>query len=190
MAVVPMQKINLLVHQSDKPKVLAFLQEKAVLQITDVGELEEGLQKLELDKEGHDLEYRVAELDFAIQFLSEYEEKKKGLQAMIDGDSVKSGFDELKKIAENYQFEDMVERCKSIEEEMVNLKNEVKSIHVLQDKLTPWKNLKYPLDTPPETESSMALYTSAPLKDWEPLKTEVPNLSKSQTLEDAKFIII
>ena len=196
MAVVPMQKINLLVHQSDKPKVLAFLQEKGVLQITDVGELEEGLERLDLDKEGHELEYRVAELDFAIQFLSKYEEKKKGLQAMIDRDSVKLGFDEFKKIAESYQFEDMVERCKSIEEEMVNLKNEIKSIHALQDKLLPWQNLKYPLDTPPETESSMVLYMSIPLKDWEPFKTEVLNLSKllvlreETTIEDKIYVQI
>ena len=135
MAVVPMQKINLLVHQGDKPKALAFLQEKGVLQITDAGELGEDLAKLDMDKEGHELEYRVAELDFAIQFLSKFEKKKKGLQAKIDGDAVDVDFDELKKIAENYQFEDMVERCKSMEEEMVNLKNEIKSIDSLQEKL-------------------------------------------------------
>ena len=153
MAVVPMQKISLLVHQADKPKVLAFLQEKGVLQISSVGELPEGMEKMELDKEGHELELRTAELDFAVNFLSRFEVKKKGLQAMIDGDSVKLSEKEMEEIAKDYQFEDMVERCRSMEEEMVNLKNEVKSVHGLQEKLEPWKHLKYPLSAPAETDT-------------------------------------
>jgi V/A-type H+-transporting ATPase subunit I len=176
MAIVPMQKISLLVHKNDKPKVVGFLQEKGVLQVVDCGEVE-GLEKLELDKESHELELHTAELDFAVQFLSRFEEKKKGLQARIDGDAVKLSVDEMEKIVKDYQFEDMVERCKSMEEEMVNLKNEIKSIHAMQAKLMPWKEMNYSLAEPKETESSSALYVSAPLKDFEEFKKEVLKVS-------------
>jgi len=188
MSVVPMQKISLLVHLADKPDVLALLQKKGVLQITDSGEVDENLEKMDLDKEGHELEYRVAELDFAIQFLNKFEQKKKGLQAMIDGDSVQIKTDELKKIAKEYQFADMVERCKSMEEEMVNLKNEIKSIHSLQDKLGSWTHLKYKLDIPQETDNTVALYISIALKDWEQFKMEAINLSELVALAEDRII--
>ena len=70
MAVVPMQKISLLIHSAEKAKVLAFLQKKGVLQITDIKNIE-NLKKLEAEEGGHDLEYRLAELDFAIKFFVE-----------------------------------------------------------------------------------------------------------------------
>ncbi len=188
MAVVPMQKISLLVHQADKPKVLAFLQEKGVLQIADIGELAEGMSKLELDKESHELEFRIAELDFAVQFLSKYEQKKKGMQAMIDGDSVKLNYEEMEGIAKDYQYEDMVGRCKSMEDEMVNLKNEIKSIHSVQEKLMPWRHLKYALNTSSESESSVSLHVSVPLKDWSLFKEELVALSKMIAIGKEKVI--
>ena len=188
MAVVPMQKISLLVHEGDKPDVLALLQEKGVLQITNVSETSEILKKMDLDKEGHELEYRVAELDFAIQFLSRFEQKKKGLQAMIDGDAVKLKGGELEKIAGEYQFSDMVERCKSMEEEMVNLKNEIKSIHSLQEKLDPWTHLAYALNTPLETDNTVALYISIAAKEWEVFKMEAINLSDLTALTEERII--
>lgn len=196
MAVVPMQKISLLVHQGDKPKVLAFLQEKGVLQITDVGQIDENLTKLELDEEGHELEFKIAELDFAIQFLSRFEKKKKGMQAMIDGSSVELKIDELKETAKNYEFQDMVDRCRSMEEEMVGLKNEIKSIHALQDKLAPWKHISHPLNTSPETENSISLFLCVPVKNWQNFKKEATDLSNllvfanKKTIEDKVYVQI
>lgn len=177
MAVVPMQKVSLVVHQADKPKVLSFLQEKGVLQVSDVKEVVGGLVKMELDNESHELEFRVAELDFAIQFLSKFEEKRKGIQAMIDGDSVKVKYDKLKQTAENYQYQDMVDRCRTIEEEMVSLKNELKSIHLLQEKLAPWSHLHFSLSGGYTTKTSTLLFVAIPFKEWSLFKEGVMKLS-------------
>ncbi len=196
MAVVPMQKVSLLVHHGDKPKVLAFLQEKGVLQVTDVEESMEGLTKMELDDESHELEFRVAELDFAVQFLSKFEAKKKGLQAMVDGDTFKIGYEKLKEVAESYQYPDMVERCRTMEEEMVSLRNEIKSIHVIQEKLGPWKHLRFSLSGGYESASSMLMFVAVPFKEWNSFKEEVSKLSelvalgKESRFEDKMFVQI
>jgi len=194
MAVVPMQKVSLLVHQGDKPAVLAFLQEKGALQVSDVDESPEGLSKMELDKESHELEFRVAELDFAVQFLSKFEAKKKGLQALVDGDTLKVGYKKLKETVENYQFQDMVERCRTMEEEMVGLKNEIKSIHALQEKLTPWTHLRFSLSGGHESETSVLLFLAVPFKDWPSFKEEVSKISeliavgKEKRIEDKVYV--
>jgi len=176
-----MQKVSLLVHRGDKPSVLEFLQEKGILQVTSVKTSDNGVSRMELDKESHELEFRVAELDFAINFLAKYELKKKGLQAMVDGDSFEIGYNKMKEIAENYQYMDMVERCRTMEEEMVNLRNEVKSIHLIQEKLIPWKYLNFSLAGGYDSKIAVALFVTVPSKAWDSFKNVL--------LEKSNFIV-
>ncbi|MBU0727445.1 V-type ATP synthase subunit I [Patescibacteria group bacterium] len=183
MALVPMQKINLFVHKKDKPKVMSFLQEKGVLHVTNAEAKEDDLEILGYDEETHRLQYKVAELDFAVNFLAKYEEKKKGLQAMIDGTSVKTNSKEIEELVKGYEFQEVVDRCKSVEEEMVRLSNEVKAIHVTQERLQPWSHYKAPLSTPSETESSAVVFLVIPLKNWEEFKNQVINISKLVVIE-------
>ncbi|PIZ71914.1 hypothetical protein COY07_04080 [Candidatus Peregrinibacteria bacterium CG_4_10_14_0_2_um_filter_43_11] len=183
MAVVPMQKISLLFHKKDKQKVLSFLQDKGVLHLVDMKADVDNLESLGLSDEGHALQYKVAELDFAIHFLSKYESKKKGLQAMIDGDSFPMAPDKVEEIGKHYEFKEVVERCKSVESEMAHLSNEVKEIHLDQAKLAPWFKLSTPLDVPRETETVVSLFASFSKSVWEAVKTEMLNLSELLVIE-------
>lgn len=179
MAVVPMQKISLFVHKKDKSKVIDFLQDKGVLHITDTIIDDENIQKLDADDETRDIQYTVAKLDFACTFLAKFEEKKRGLQAMIDGKSVKiKDNNEVEKVAKKFQFNEVVDRCKSVEEEMVHLNNEIKDIHNLQATLNCWSHLKESLDIPRETENAVLQFISIPLEELEGLKAELLKLSK------------
>jgi len=179
MAVVPMQKISLFVHKKDKPKTIDFLQDKGVLHITDVPVDKKELEELDADEETRELQYKVARLDFACTFLAKFEEKKKGLQAKIDGKSVKVKNDEeVKKIVKKFQFDEVVDRCKSVEEEMVHLHNEIKDIHNLQKTLNCWAHLKESLDMPRETENTVLQFISVASEDWLALKSELLALSK------------
>jgi V/A-type H+-transporting ATPase subunit I len=195
MAIVPMQKISLFVHKKDKPKVVDFLQDKGVLHITDTAIDKKDLEELDMDDETRDLQYIVARLDFACTFLAKFEEKKKGLQAKIDGKSVKVDDDkEIEKIADKFQFNEVVDRCKSVEEEMVHLNNEIKDINNLQKTFNCWTHLQMSLDIPHETENAVLQFISVPLEEWEILKTELLNLSKlvdvgfDNTIEDQVYV--
>jgi V/A-type H+-transporting ATPase subunit I len=197
MAVVPMQKISLFVHKKDKPKVIDFLQNKGVLHITDVSVDKKDLEKLDMDDETRDLQYKVARLDFACTFLAKFEEKRKGLQAKIDGNSVKVKNDEeIEKTAKKFKFDEFVDRCKSVEEEMVRLHNEIKDIHNLQKTLNCWSHLKESLDMPRETENTVLQFISMPLEEYEKLKSELKKLSKlidvgyENTIEDQVYVQI
>ncbi len=178
-----MQKINLWVHKEDKPKSMAFLQSKGVLHITDVSDEHEALTPMEIGEEGHELEVDVAQLDFAVNFLAQYEAPKKGLQAKIDGPAVKTHISNVEDTVKNFQFKDVVTRCQSVEEQLVNLHNEEKALNADKEKLMPWRHLTCDLDTPRETPTVISLFVTLALKDWEEFKTELLNLSDLLVLE-------
>ncbi|MBU0706262.1 V-type ATP synthase subunit I [Patescibacteria group bacterium] len=183
MAVVPMQKIGLLAYKGDKDQILSFLQNLGVLHLSDASSEEIELRAVELSESLHDLHYKVAELDFAIRFLAPFETKKKGVQAMVDGDSVKSDSEEVEDLSRTYKFKSVVEECKKLEEEMVGLPNERKGLLDLQTKLRPWTQYEPRLSEEKETETACSIFATVPFKEWEALKIEILNLSKLVVLE-------
>lgn len=183
MAIVPMQKINLFVHKEDKPKVLAYLQGKGVLHITNTPIDAEGCLALDMDDEGRQIEIDVAQLDFAVNFLSKYEAPKKGIQAKIDGPAVDARASDIEEIVKTFEFKDVVNRCESVEEQLVNLHNEEKALIAEREKLSPWIHLTSDLGAPRKTETVFSNFIILPLKDWEAFKNELLNLSPLVVLE-------
>lgn len=183
MAIVPMQKISLLVHKENKPKVVGFLQSRGVLHIEDIKTELEGLEAMDIDKEGHELEMSVAQLDFVIKFLSKYETRKKGIQAAIDGDQVNVDIGKMKEIVKSYKFKEIVIRAESAEEQLVDLHNEEKASNDDLEKLMPWRHLKSDLGNPRETRHVSSLFVIIPTKDWEAFKTELIAISPLLILE-------
>ncbi len=183
MAIVSMQKINLFVHKEDKPKVVAYLQGKGILHVTDSAVEQEGCCALDMDDEGRQLEVDVAQLDFAVKFLAKYEAPKKGIQAKIDGSAVDTHFSEIEEVLKKFEFKDVVSRCESVEEQLVNLHNEEKALNADQEKLSPWRHLQSNLNAPRKTETVFSTFAVLPVKDWEAFKTELLNLSPLVILE-------
>ena len=183
MAVVPMQKIGLLTHKEEKEQILSFLQEKGVMHLENTQAGEADLKALEPSEDLHGLYYKVAELDFAIKFLSSYEVKKKGLQSMVDGDSVKASREEVEEVKHSFNWKPVVEKCKELEESMVDLENEKKSLADLQDKLKPWSYHPAPLDEARETGTSVSIFGMVSMKDWEALRSELIALSELLVIE-------
>lgn len=182
MAVVPMQKIGMLVHKQEKEEILNFLQDKSVLHLTDA-QGEEGLAPAELSEDLHQLHYQAAELEFAIHFLSRFETKKKGLQAMVDGDIVKASQEDIDVVKVDFKWKKAVETCKNLEEAMVDLQNEKKILTELREKLSPWTHHQAPLNEPRETQTSKSLFASCPLKEWNELKSEIAGSSELAVIE-------
>ena len=183
MAIVPMQKISLFVYKNDKPKVVEFLQSKGVLHVMDTPAEEGKLQKMEQDEEGRVLEFNVAQLEFAVNFLKKFEQKKKGLQAMIDGDAVQTNANEVQEVVEKFEFKEVVERCQSVEEELISLHNEEKSIKATEKQLEPWKSLGHTLDFPRETKHITSFFISLPLKDWAVFRANLFRISSLIVLD-------
>jgi len=176
MAIVPMQKISLFVHKEDKLNVVDFLHAQGVLHISDADSCVD-LDRMPIDEEGGKLDLTLAQLDFAVNFLSKYEVKKKGLQAMIDGDAVQINPTDIETIANGFEFQDAIARCQSVEEELNSLHNEEKDLISQNNKLTPWKSLQILLNAPTETSHTKSFFTVIPQKDWDTFKTELLNIS-------------
>ncbi|MBN2087077.1 V-type ATP synthase subunit I [Candidatus Peregrinibacteria bacterium] len=178
-----MQKINLFVTKKDKKKVMSFLQDKGVLHLTGVS-VEEPLESMGHDDESHELQYKVAELDFAIKFLSGFEKKKKSLQAIVDGDSVKvSSKSDLEEVVTGFSYDELIERCKSVESEMNSLANEVKDLNDTRERLAPWSSYNDSLSVPCETNTAAATFAILPLKTWKEFRDKVVSLSDLVVVE-------
>jgi len=182
MAVVPMQKIGMLISKQEKEEILSFLQEKKVLHLTDAVPTE-GLAPAELSEDLNNLHYRVAELEFGINFLARFETKKKGLQAMVDGNSVKTKEAEIESVKEDFKWKPVVESCKGLEEVIVDLNNEKKTLAELQARLKPWTHHTAPLSEPRETDTARSIFAAAPIKEWEALKREILAHSELAVIE-------
>jgi len=178
-----MQKIHLLVHKKDKARTLAFLQEKGVLHVTETKVNKEEFVLSGVENDSHDLQYTVAELDFAVHFLAGYEKKKKGFQAMVDGDSVSVDPKKLEDIAKNYEYKEVVKRCQSVEKEMVTLANEIKELKALEERILPWKGLPYSLVDKPETNTVTVIFAALPPKQWDAFRKKALAVSNEVLIE-------
>jgi V/A-type H+-transporting ATPase subunit I len=181
MAIVPMQKVNIVLHKKDRNKVLHFLQEKSVFHVSDVKTDREDVRIVPEDTNA--LQFKVAELDFSIRFLARFESKKKGLQAMLDGDAVHASAAEVAEVVKGFDYSKVVESCQALEEQLVTFHNESKNVKQLIEKLSPWVHYEAPLNAPMETDTSQALFVSVPLKDWDAFRDEVNQLSKLLVIE-------
>ncbi len=140
-----MQKIQVIGLREKLEKAMAFLQEKNIMEIKELSdEMSERVKPA--TKHDHDLELKLANLDFAIKLLSDYE--KNGLlpsPIILNAHNIES-------IAKTFNYEEAIKQAQKLEEEMVATKNRLTEIDQEEKELEPWKGLAVHLDTPHTTK--------------------------------------
>lgn len=175
MAVTPMQKIRLYGMKKDLKKVLGVLQEGGIMQIEEVA-LGEGKKESELlqplVKEEHELDYLLANIDFAIKTLTPYAPKRP-IWAGKTTLGPESALGTLKEFA----YDKVVKKCQTTEEKQVAARNEQNALGNEEALLIPWKNLKTSLNTTHETKTVRISYGTMPISEYETLHRELHALS-------------
>ena len=159
MAIVEMQKIRLYIHKGETSSVLRALQKLGVVEFTDVSIKDLPLKQRE--KVAFEFNYVSSRLDFAVDFLSKYAPKKKGLRGAIEGDRVFATGSKIYKIANSFYYNDTIDAAQTLEEKLNNAKTKIKALQDEKALLTNWTNLKIPLSTPLETEKTLSIYITA-----------------------------
>ncbi|MBU1018541.1 MAG: hypothetical protein ABII07_04455 [Patescibacteria group bacterium] len=170
MSVVPMQKIQIIGIREQLDTALKLLQKKKILEIHRLSE--EIIEKISpAQKHDHDLELKLANLDFAIKLLSNYE--KKGLFP----DPIILKAKNLEAIAETFNYEEVIQLCQGHEEKLVEARNRLTAIEQEETTLVPWKNLEIHLDTPTITTHTKLILGVASKMEYEDFKAKIAKLN-------------
>jgi len=167
MAVVPMQKIKIVVHSSRKEELLELLQAKGALEISDITDNKTDVNQSVLDHEHHDVEYMLAKISFAIDFLKDYEQKKTGIAAMLQGDIVDVTSETFDAITQQFAYMDVVEKIEGVDAELNTINNRIKELSEESVILKPWENLTHSLGQSWETSLTRMVVGSINKDDLE-----------------------
>lgn len=150
MAVVPMSKVRILLHQEYRSKVLELLHSKEVMQITDTTNTLN--TEKDYSEKVHEIALVLAEIEFALSFLADYAPQHSGFDKLILGEKVKvESLNEVDFVRQNFDYKDVIEKCKALEAETNRVNNRLAEIDLEVENLTIWNNLKLDLNLSRET---------------------------------------
>lgn len=164
MAVLAMEKVQILGLKKDLQDVLSYLQESGLMQIDDVRSSDD-VELENLAKKDHEVDYAVAKLDFAIKFLKDYAPKRP-----IWAGQPTLSVDEALGTVKSFNYEKVIKECEKLEEDFVADQNEKNQLTAEAALLENWKKLPFDLDVERETETSRIHIGLVPVAEYENFK--------------------
>ncbi len=178
MAVLAMEKVQILGMKTDLEKVLALLQKRGVMQVEEISEGTE-LELENIEKEDHDIDFIVANTDFAIKLLTPYAAKrpiwagKPTLTSESAIGTVKGGFD----------YRAIIKECQTAEEKHNADQNTQTALEAEEALLLNWKKLRFKLDVPRETSHVNIHLGEVPTLEYDALKKALKGLGELTNIE-------
>ena len=167
MAIVAMQKVAILAHSSLREEVISFLHEEGVVEITEASDA--------IAVDHTDVDVRRADLQFAIQTLTEVASKE------TKAASAKAAeVEDIMKAAKHTDVRGIVEELRKLEELDTNAERESQEAQMLVEQLDLWTPLQE--DLTPETVSNTTVRFLGTLPDLQrdalrdALKAELPKV--------------
>ena len=184
MSVVSMKKIKLIASSRHRQSLLDVLQSHGALEITEIipeDQNEESI-KTELSPDqldtAHSAELNIANIDFALKLIRPFAKQR----SIFEG-PVKLSISKVKEKAQSFDFDEVVDKCKAIEVQMVALKNEYTALSSLQLELEPWQSLSMPLDYVGMTDRTKTIIGTVQKTAFPQFKEEVSKVSNFLVLE-------
>ncbi len=148
MAISRMKKLNIIGFAPDKDKVLKIIQDNELVEITSIKDAPDFYNETETEKE--DVEGKINNLDFALEYLSQFEEKKGGMFAGLEQDIInKKSFEDITK---KIDIDKTCEEISNIYRRLSEIENEVQHHETIIDGLRQWEKLDIPVEKLTETE--------------------------------------
>lgn len=162
MAIVPMQKVRLLVHRDDVDQALLVLQKHGAMQFTEVS-----LADLEKQEAVFPHANLLPRVQHAAQFLAPYAPKVGLFQSLREG--TRSTFSEAalaKRAAETDDIEAIVSDVEALQVEFAEKNEAVRRLEERQQVLTSWKQLPFKLaDLETELTTTVLVARTNPRKE-------------------------
>jgi len=160
MAIMQMQKVAIIAHSPIKEEVLSYLHEAGVVEIQDA--------KAPISVDHTDVNFRSAELHFAIDTLKDVASKETlaVVQKKVESDTIV-------KAATHTDVQAIVEELRKLEAEDTEAEREIQESRMLQATMAPWLQLSYALDANNESDTSVRILGTLPENAWEALHENI-----------------
>lgn len=159
MAVLQMQRMNLVAMKRNRKAILERLQELGALEIDVRLEDEEGIRRQDTSGERSAFEKRSDMADQAIGILDKYEPEKTSLLASLAGKPLVE-HSELEKLDRTQQeIVDLAERIISLEKETAEANANIQKLENQKEALNPWLSLDVPMNTAGTDQTALFLGT-------------------------------
>jgi V/A-type H+-transporting ATPase subunit I len=167
MAKIPLEKVAVYVHYSEREKLLSILQDEGLLHFVeikqDLREEFETSHPVEAEYESH-LEGVVLRLKNAIKFLEPFARKKSFVESLYE-QKHKIEREEFFRIANCVEPGSLLLQVETLEQELNQLHQEESNLKAQRDFIYPWINLDYDLETIKSGDDIVILPGSVPSKN-------------------------
>ncbi|MDI6822477.1 MAG: V-type ATP synthase subunit I [Actinomycetota bacterium] len=201
MAVVKMKKVYLVAHSSLRQVLVDTLNEQGLLHIMNLREeiAETDWEPLLVDYQpdlGH-LELLLSKVQFVLDFLADFEERKGGFLFGLIKEKVKVAWTSFNEIEDKIEFNDIYEECENFDNQLAHIRNEISQLKALKEDLLPWLSLTLNLSDLGETAQTVILIGQVPTPEFPDLQGELEeNVVESeltlvsQDFRDSNFLLI
>ena len=158
MAIVAMEKIRLYVHKDAVTEALNAVQRLGIVEFNEVAE-REGFEKAE--KTVFEFNYVSSRLDFAVEFLSKYEQPATGwkkIKNALEGNKIFVSEKKIEELMQTFYFNEVIEKVEDLEEALNDVEGKIKDLKEEYALLSPWESVDVKLAALPETKSTK-IYT-------------------------------
>jgi len=159
MAVADVQKVNIIAHKKDRQKVVSFLHDVGLLEVSNWHGPVAKIETPAVEEEVSKLEYKASEVQFAINFLDEYKLKEKlGLVEKLTGSQISITASKVKKLEGKVDVAAAVKKCTSLEEAINKKQTSLDRSAEEKELLTKWIDLNIKIDEAQETKITKAVF--------------------------------
>jgi V/A-type H+-transporting ATPase subunit I len=145
-----MLKVNIIAHGDRKKEFIDTLQDLGLIQIEDLKERLEIPSWAEMlrEEEGEtttELDHQIAAVRYALDFISKFETTTQNLIESFFSAKIAVDPQEYETIVETFDF-GLIDRCRELDAELTQLKNEETRLYTLYEELLPWESLEILLE--------------------------------------------
>jgi V/A-type H+/Na+-transporting ATPase subunit I len=152
-SISPLTKVLFLAHREEKAPFLKYIQEQGIVQITELAQpdVRESFPELVRENSGklNDLVTLTSQIDFAINFLAPYKNKKTIKPAFTDW-GLKSTAD-LKSLAESVKVKKIIDTVFQLNRDLSEARNQITRLESIEGTFDRWLSLDAPIETLKET---------------------------------------
>lgn len=179
MAVCKVKKVNIFTHLELKDKIVEELQKTGCVQIIDVTSKLKMPGLLDFNAINNtDSISALPEVKYCIDFLSNFKDKpKKSDKSLTASDNVYD-YKKLSSLYFQYDYKNIYEKCKELDEDLKNLKNRENHIKNIQEQLEEWKQLDLKVEELEGTKNTKIIVGNLPSKDFVSCLEKIKKIGK------------
>lgn len=159
MAIVEMKKVFLLAHSHEREKIIELLQRLGIVEIEDIStsktwdEIGSLMDPGQAAADLADIEARLGEARYCLDFLQRHYPVRKGLLEQFTGGKISLSSDEFSSfIEQNEQMREIYLACRDAEEKLTAMRTAGTRIQAALTELEPWAGFPLPLEEIADTK--------------------------------------